>query len=169
MDATTVAGRLAEVQLLDVRLPNEWEAGHIEGAIHIPEDELDGRLDELDRARPIVTVCRAGTRSDDAAEALRGEGFDAQSLDGGLLAWKWAGLPLTGPIVEPAPRQDLTVPGMQEFHDELIEIALAIQARFGADSQPTEEQLHEFLRDRLIAEGRSPDDADTFLAEMGKD
>jgi rhodanese-related sulfurtransferase len=169
MDSATVAKRLDEVQLVDVRQPNEWDAGHIDGAIHIPEDELADRLDELDRSRAVVTVCRAGTRADDAAELLRGEGFDAHSLDGGLLAWKWAGLALTGPIVEPAPRADLAAPELQRFHDDLIEIALAVQARFGADVQPTEEQLHEFLRDRLIGEGKTPEEADRFLADMGED
>ena len=169
MDARTVAERLDHVQLVDVRDSSEWEAGHIEGAIHIPEDELADRVDELDPDRPVVTVCRAGTRADDAAEVLRGEEFDAQSLDGGLLAWKWAGLPLTGPIIEPSPRVDLQVPGMQALHDELIEIALAVQARFGADVEPTQEQLHEFLRDRLISEGKTPEEADAVLAEMGKE
>lgn len=169
MDARTVAERLDHVQLVDVRDSSEWEAGHIEGAIHIPEDELADRVDELDPDRPVVTVCRAGTRADDAAEVLRGEEFDAQSLDGGLLAWKWAGLPLTGPIIEPSPRVDLQVPGMQALHDELIEIALAVQARFGADVEPTQEQLHEFLRDRLISEGKTPEEADAVLAEMGNE
>ncbi|HEX3621147.1 MAG TPA: rhodanese-like domain-containing protein [Acidimicrobiales bacterium] len=166
MDTGTVAKRLGEVQLVDVRLVNEWQAGHIDGALHIPEEELAERAAELDRNRIVVTVCRAGTRSDDAAELLRGEGFDAHSLDGGLLAWKWAGLPLTGPIVEPAPRADLSSPEMQALHDDLIDIALAVQARFGVETEPTHEQLLEFLRDRLISEGRTPEEADRFLADM---
>jgi rhodanese-related sulfurtransferase len=169
MDPATVAKRLDEVQLVDVRQANEWEAGHIDGAVHIPGDGLGERLDELDRGRPVVTVCRAGTRADDAAELLRGQGFDAESLDGGLLAWKWAGLPLTGPIVEPAPRADPASAGMQALHDELIEIALEVQARFGVDPEPTEAQVLEVLRDRLINEGRTPEEADRFLGDMGKD
>lgn len=171
MDAGTVSERFAQVQLVDVRLANEWEAGHIEGAVHVPEDELADRLDELDRQRLVVTVCRAGTRSDDAAERLRQAGFEAESLDGGLLAWKWAGLPLTGPIVEPAAPADADAvsAAAQAFHDELIEIALAVQARFGADVEPTEEQLREFLRDRLIGEGKTPEEADVFLAGMDEE
>jgi len=168
MDARTVAERLDQVQLVDVRLPNEWEAGHIEGAVHIPQDDLAPRVDELDRGRPVVTVCRAGTRSDDAAERLRGQGFDAQSLDGGLLAWKWAGLPLTGPIVEPAPdAQSEMQSEMQSLHDGLIEISQALQERFGEGVEPTEEQVQEFLRERLIAEGRTPAEADAYLGELG--
>jgi hypothetical protein len=113
----------------------------------------------------VITVCRAGTRSDDAAEWLRGQGFDAQSLDGGMLAWKWAGLPMTGPIAQPA----LPSEKMQQLHHEFIEIALAIQERFGADGEPSEEQIRGFLRERMIGEGKTPEEADAFLAEMGRD
>lgn len=169
MDPQTVAGRLDQVQLVDVRYDKEWEAGHIEGAVHIPEDDLQDRLEELDRDRPVVTVCRAGTRSDDAAEWLRGQGFDAQSLGGGMLAWKWAGLPITGRIVEPDPKPELDSDEMQFIHHQFIEIALAVQERFGVGVQPSEEEIRGFLRDRLISEGRTPEEAETFLAQMGGD
>lgn len=96
MDATTLAERLGDVQLVDVRHPSEWEAGHVEGALNIPEEDFDQRVDELDRRRPVVTVCGAGSRSMLAAEYLRTLGFDADALDGGMLAWKWAGLPVSG-------------------------------------------------------------------------
>lgn len=166
MDAHTVAARLDQLQLVDVRQPAEWEAGHIEGALPIPREELAGRIGELDRSRPVVTVCRAGTRGDDAAEWLRGQGFDAQSLDGGLLSWKWAGLALTGPIAVPDRDED-DVPGDANLHDELLSVMAGIQERFG-EREPTEEELHEFLRDRLVAEGRTPEEAEAFLAEMGE-
>ncbi len=96
MDTQTVAGRLDQVQLVDVRYESEWRLGHIEGSVNIPEEDFDARVGELDPSRPVVTICRAGTRSAEAAEWLRGEGFDAESLDGGMLAWKWAGLPIRG-------------------------------------------------------------------------
>jgi rhodanese-related sulfurtransferase len=169
MDPQTVAERLDQVQLVDVRYDKEWEAGHIEGAVHIPEDDLENRLEELDRNRPVLTICRAGTRSDDAAEWLRGQGFDAQSVDGGMLAWKWAGLPITGRIVEPDPRPELDSDEMQRIHHEFIEIALAVQERFGVGVQPSEEEIRGFLRERMISEGKSPEEADAFLAEMGGD
>lgn len=54
MDAKVLERRKDEVQVVDVRWPNEWEAGHIAGAVHIPVEELDDRLDELDRSRPVV-------------------------------------------------------------------------------------------------------------------
>ncbi|HVL05321.1 MAG TPA: rhodanese-like domain-containing protein [Acidimicrobiales bacterium] len=169
MDPQTVADRLDQVQLVDVRYDKEWQAGHIEGALHIPEDDLEDRLDELDRNRPVVTVCRAGTRSQEAAEWLRGQGFDAQSLDGGMLAWKWAGLAMTGKLVEPDPPVGLDDEEMQRIHHQFIEIALAVQERFGVGVQPSEEEIRGFLRERLISEGRTPEEADRFLAEMGGD
>ena len=168
MDPQTVAERLDQVQLVDVRYDKEWQAGHIEGAVHIPEDDLEDRLAELDRNRPVVTVCRAGTRSDDAAEWLRGQGFDAQNLDGGMLAWKWAGLPITGKIVEPDPKPELDSDEMQYIHHQFIEIALAVQERFGVGVQPSEEEILGFLRERLMSEGRTAEEADAFLAEMGE-
>lgn len=169
MDPQTVADRFDQVQLVDVRYDKEWREGHIEGAVHIPEDDIEDRLDELDRSRPVITVCRAGTRSDEAAEWLRGQGFDAQSLDGGMLAWKWAGLPITGRIVEPDPKPELDSDEMQYIHHQFIEIALAVQERFGVGVQPSEEEIRGFLRERLINEGRSPEEADKFLDEMGGD
>lgn len=169
MDPQTVADRLDQLQLVDVRYDKEWNAGHIEGAVHIPEDDLEDHLDELDRSRPIVTVCRAGTRSEEAAESLRAQGFDAHSLDGGMLAWKWAGLPITGKIVEPDPRPGLDDDEMQRIHHQFIEIALAVQERFGVGVQPSEDEIRGFLRERLISEGRTSEEADKFLAEMDGD
>lgn len=169
MDPQTVAGRLDQVDLVDVRSDDEWQAGHVEGAVHVPEDDLEDRLEELDRDRPVVTVCRAGTRSAEAAEWLRGQGFDAQSLDGGMLAWKWAGLPIIGVIAEPAPRPELDSDQMQAIHNQFLEVALAVQERFGVGVEPTEEQIRGFLRERMIDEGKTPEEADAFLAEMGGD
>ena len=167
MDAQTVAQRLPQLQLVDVRQPDDWHTGHIEGSVNIPEEDLPARVEELDRHRPIVAVCRAGSRSVDAAEWLRGQGFDAESLDGGMLSWKWSGFPITGPIVEPEPKPELASPDVQAMHNEFLELALAMQERFGVGVQPSEDELRAFLRDRLIDEGRTPEEADAFLAEMG--
>ena len=60
-------------QLVDVRAGHEWEAGHIEGATHVPLDELPERIGELDRERPVIVYCRGGNRSSMAAQALSGE------------------------------------------------------------------------------------------------
>lgn len=94
VDAPTVSKRRAEYHLLDVREADEWQAGHIEGAQHIPLAELAARLAELPSGRDIVAVCRSGSRSAAAVRGLRQLGYTAENLDGGVTAWTRAGLPL---------------------------------------------------------------------------
>ena len=89
-----VSKRRSEYHLLDVREQDEWDAGHIEDAQHIPLGQLGARLAEVPKERVIVAVCRSGSRSDRAAKGLRGEGFEAENLEGGVTAWVRAGLPL---------------------------------------------------------------------------
>ncbi|CAN5358729.1 rhodanese-like domain-containing protein [soil metagenome] len=97
MDARTVFERRDALQIVDVREPEEWRAGHIEGARHIPMDDVADRLEEIDRRHPVVTVCRSGSRSGEIAEFLRGRGFDAQNMEAGMEEWDRQGLPLTTP------------------------------------------------------------------------
>lgn len=89
-----VSKRRSEIALLDVREQDEWDAGHIEGAQHIPLGQLASRLAELPSDRVVVAVCRSGSRSDRAAQGLRARGYQAENLDGGVTAWSRAGLPL---------------------------------------------------------------------------
>jgi rhodanese-related sulfurtransferase len=91
----------AEHHLLDVREDDEWQAGHIEGAQHIPLGELGDRLAELPAGRRIVAVCRSGGRSGAAVRALKQLGYDAENLEGGVTAWSKSGLPLIGPSGQP--------------------------------------------------------------------
>jgi rhodanese-related sulfurtransferase len=80
--------------LLDVREADEWVAGHVEGAVHVPMYEVPAALDRLDRDGEIVVVCRVGSRSAQVAAWLNQQGFHASNLDGGLVAWSGAGRPL---------------------------------------------------------------------------
>jgi rhodanese-related sulfurtransferase len=84
------------VQVLDVREPAEFTGplGHIAGAILIPLGELVGRTDELSHDRPVVTVCRAGSRSVQAVSILQQNGFaELANLTGGMLRWRAEGHP----------------------------------------------------------------------------
>jgi len=84
------------VQIVDVREPAEWHAelGHIDGARLIPLAELLARRGELDAARPVVTVCRSGARSAQAAVLLGRAGFgQVANLAGGMLRWRAEGRP----------------------------------------------------------------------------
>jgi len=93
MDPTEAHQRRAEVQLLDVREDDEWSAGHIEGAVHLPMGQLADRRDELADDRPIVAVCRSGARSGQVTAALQRAGYEAHNLEGGMQAWAAADLP----------------------------------------------------------------------------
>jgi sulfur dioxygenase len=85
---------LGPVQILDVREPDEFRGplGHIPGAILIPLAELRGRVSELQRNRPVVAVCRAGSRSAQAVTLLQQESFaEVANLAGGMLRWRAEG------------------------------------------------------------------------------
>lgn len=83
-----------DAQLVDVRQPDEVAEGTLPGAVNIPLDTLDGRLDELDRDRRVVVFCRSGGRSTKASELLTGSGFtDVVNLAGGMLAYEEAPRP----------------------------------------------------------------------------
>jgi rhodanese-related sulfurtransferase len=73
--------------MLDVREHNEWDAGHVAGAIHIPLGQLVERHRELNRNRELIVICRSGGRSGLACELLSEQGFKVVNMKGGLLAW----------------------------------------------------------------------------------
>ena len=97
MDPKTVSSRRDQVQLLDVREDDEWSAGRIDGATHIPLSQVPARLGEVDRDRTVVTVCRSGGRAGKAAELLGRSGWTAEVMEGGMTSWAQAGLPVTTP------------------------------------------------------------------------
>jgi sulfur dioxygenase len=89
----------ARIEIVDVREPTEFTGplGHIAGAKLIPLGELSSRAEQLARERPIVTVCRAGSRSAQAYNILRQAGFACiANLSGGMLRWRAEGLPVEG-------------------------------------------------------------------------
>jgi rhodanese-related sulfurtransferase len=83
------------LQLVDVREPYEREAGHIAGTRHIEMNRLSAEAASLQQDRPVVFYCRVGARSTMAAQALRAAGFQAYSMQGGLLRWAGEGRPLS--------------------------------------------------------------------------
>jgi rhodanese-related sulfurtransferase/glyoxylase-like metal-dependent hydrolase (beta-lactamase superfamily II) len=80
--------------LLDVREPDEWEAGHAPDAVFIPMSHVEARLSELEASVKTVVVCRSGGRSAAIAQVLTSHGYDAVNLAGGMRAWARAGLPV---------------------------------------------------------------------------
>lgn len=88
----------AESVILDVREPDEWAAGHIAGALHVPMNEVPHRLaydpGPLSANTAVVVVCKVGGRSAAVTAWLRNQGYDAVNLEGGMLAWHGAGRPM---------------------------------------------------------------------------
>lgn len=81
------------VDIIDVRELDEWRAGHIAGSRHVPMGTIGHRMDELERDRPMVAVCRSGQRSGQVTALLTRMGDDITNLNRGLQAWARGGLP----------------------------------------------------------------------------
>ena len=95
IDVDTLESLSAETMMLDVREPEEYEHGHVPGALNLPQADLASRLDELPRHRPLALICRSGARSLRAAQFLRQVGFEqVANVQGGTEAWRTAGKPL---------------------------------------------------------------------------
>jgi sulfur-carrier protein adenylyltransferase/sulfurtransferase len=99
VDATRARELLdaGEPVVVDVREQDEWEEGHIPGAIHIPRGYLESRIERAapDASRPLIVYCSAGNRSAFAAKTLGELGYeDVVSLSGGFTDWKRNGFPV---------------------------------------------------------------------------
>jgi hydroxyacylglutathione hydrolase len=89
---------LAHVQLIDVRMPGEWDTAHIDGARSKPLPKLMTMLGDLDRTQPVAVHCKSGYRSSIATSLLQREGFaQVMNVIGGIDAWQTCGLPTTHP------------------------------------------------------------------------
>jgi len=98
VDAETLEEKLrrGDVQLIDVRARSEWEAGRIGGARNIPLGELAAQARAIAKAGPVVVQCASGARSTIASGILLANGVrDVINLQGGLAAWRDAGLAVT--------------------------------------------------------------------------
>ncbi len=104
---------LGAFQLLDVRQPREYEAGHIPGAKLIPLGELEYRYGELDKDRGIISYCRSGHRSMAASIHLCGLGFEnVYNLNGGIRKWDYE--------VVKGTTEDKLISGGEETFDVLV-------------------------------------------------
>jgi hydroxyacylglutathione hydrolase len=82
--------------VVDVRTDQEWDAGHIAGALHVHGGILQDHIDEIPRDQPIAVVCGSGYRASIASSFLKRQGFeDVTNVIGGMSAWKAADLPTT--------------------------------------------------------------------------
>ncbi len=97
LPAEVDVAKAAELQaagafMLDVREPDEWAAGHIDGVTLIPLGQLPARVAEVPSDRQVVVVCRSGNRSAKGRDILLGAGYSSvTSMAGGMTAWTAAG------------------------------------------------------------------------------
>ena len=92
-----------DVYLLDVREPDEWDAGHAPDAHHLPMMEIPARMAEVPTDTEIVVVCRSGARSGRVVSYLIGNGWGSvRNLDGGMQAWAAAGCDMISENGQPA-------------------------------------------------------------------
>jgi rhodanese-related sulfurtransferase len=80
--------------LLDVREPDEWQAGHVPDAVHIPMGQLQERAGEIPQSTEVYVICRTGARSAQVTVALNNAGWQAKNVDGGMQRWAQADRPM---------------------------------------------------------------------------
>jgi molybdopterin/thiamine biosynthesis adenylyltransferase/rhodanese-related sulfurtransferase len=102
IDAARAQGLIQEetAAIVDVREREEWDEGHLPGAVHVPRAHLESRIERAvrDKARPVVLYCASGNRSAFAAKTLEELGYEnVSSLAGGFTDWKRNGLPFEIP------------------------------------------------------------------------
>jgi rhodanese-related sulfurtransferase len=86
----TLTSEATVAAAVDVRREDEWVTGHVRGAIHIPIDDLMGRMDELPQDKKLLFICAAGIRSGLACEVAASMGFPSENLyniEDGTPAW----------------------------------------------------------------------------------
>ena len=84
----------SRLQLVDVRSPSEFAAGHIPGTVNVPMEQIEQRVADLDLTSRVVLVCKSGTRAQIARGILGSRPQDVSVLQGGIDAWAASGEPL---------------------------------------------------------------------------
>jgi rhodanese-related sulfurtransferase len=91
----------ADVVLLDVREPHEWEAGHVPGALHVPMGDVPARFGELPQGADVVVMCHLGGRSGQVTAWLLDQGYACRNLTGGIVAYAATERPLVSENGQP--------------------------------------------------------------------
>lgn len=99
-----------ELTIVDVRSPEEYAEGHVEGAVNIPLADLEARVGDVPLGTEVVPYCNmyhpGSSRGEQAADMLVKLGFDAKALLGGFPAWRDAGLPVESEAVDLGDNKD---------------------------------------------------------------
>jgi rhodanese-related sulfurtransferase len=89
--AELLADTSVPTRLIDVREPDEFEAGHVPGAVLVPLGEVTDRAEEFRGDGPTYVICRSGARSMRACEHVAERGIEVVNVAGGTMAWMLAG------------------------------------------------------------------------------
>lgn len=160
-----------QFRVLDVRSTKEWEHGHVTGSINIPLDQLPDRLGELEQGSALVAVCRTGVRSQKARDLLLENGFQAESLDGGVTGWAAVGKELVQPdgqpgeVLAPPVEPEYLAPDQAETRDNFMEVIFGLAERYG-NREPTDEEAKAFMREWLTEKGKSPEEIERTLGDI---
>src|SRR5688572_4114139 len=120
-----------DLQLIDIRTPEEFALGYIEGAenIDLYSPEFVQTVSKLDKEKPLALYCKSGGRSKDAMKMLANEGFkNIYALKGGLLAWEKAG----NTLVTPKPVESAKTSFTRAEYDKLVTCEKIVIIEFGA-------------------------------------
>lgn len=168
MELAEFLSSMGDHTLIDVREDSEWSTGHISGARHIPLGRLADQMGDLPKDRPVVTVCRTGPRSERAAQTLREAGYSADFLVGGVTAWVAGGQALVDGAGNPGwvedPNAETTEPELEAFQTNFLEIAMALDEKFGG-RESTDEESKAFMREWLEGKGTPPEEIDRILSD----
>jgi rhodanese-related sulfurtransferase len=94
-EAKALLAKKGDTVLLDVRTPDEYRQAHLRGALLIPLGELQSRVQEIPRNRPVLVYCAVGARSVSAAAFLASKGYrEIYHMSDGLVGWYKNGFPL---------------------------------------------------------------------------
>lgn len=83
-----VLNQKENITILDVREVDEFQAGHIEGALNAPLSTLENGYEQLDSSKRYYVICQGGMRSERACQFLETKGFDVVNVEGGMNQWK---------------------------------------------------------------------------------
>lgn len=78
----------SDLNIIDVREVDEVKTGKIPGAVNLPLGLIEFRMNELDKSKEYIIVCRSGGRSGRATEFLESHGFKVINMAGGMLSWE---------------------------------------------------------------------------------
>lgn len=158
--------------ILDVRTADEFSKGHLENAINIDwySAEFKNRISVFDKTKPVMVYCLSGGRSAEAANVLRNEGFkEVYEMNGGIMKWRAANLPLTTQAANKHTQEELT----QEQFATITGSYTMVLVDFYADwcapckqMKPYLDEINETMKDKVKVVRINADDNQQLCKDL---